>query len=440
MKKILVFAFALLSFANAHGEAEKVRSFQVTPSVQGTEYRLPNGLSVFLAVNKKAPLTSVYHWVKAGSLHETKGITGITHLSEHMMFRPLAEGKSGFFELLKQLGGTANANTRFAATVYTSTVPTENLQKLLQLEADRFTKLSVTDALLDVERKAVWSEYSTKFDANPVIDLWYALFHFGFPGHPYGWTIIGDREDLEKIKAADCNRFFAIYYRPNNIGLFIAGNFAPEQVIKWVEQSYGKWERGEDSKLPDDFVAEKKTFRGEGKLPSPARNVLLGYRIPKYNGKNHHIMDLSAHILFGSNSSLAKKRLVYQKRLASEAGDFNTGYDSGMLEAILTLLPSTSIDDALKEVGELKKDFAQMSDEEFNAYKREYAIGVRESGLRNESLNQYLALSWGKWGSIDIVTEILRQDPAVTKAEITEFVQKIIVPENLVAVTNKGVK
>lgn len=440
MKKSVLVALVLLSFATARGEAEKVRSFKITSSIEGSEYRLQNGFSVYLAVNKKAPLTSVYHWVKAGSLHETKGITGIAHLFEHMMFRPLAEGKAGFFELLKQLGGSANANTRFASTVYTSTVPNENLQKLLQLEADRFTSLHVTDDLLDVERKAVWSEYSTKIDSNPVLDLWWAIYHYGFPGHPYGWTVIGEREDLEKIKAADCNRFFGKYYRPNNVGLFIAGNIKPEEVMKWVEQSYGKWERGEESKLPDDFTAEKKSVRAEGRLPSPARNVLLGYRLPKYNGKNHHIMDLSAHVLFGSNSGLAKKRLVYQKRMASEAGDFNTNYDSGMLKAVITLLPTTSVDDAVKEVSMLPQDFAQISDEEFQAYKREYAISVRESALRNESLNGFLALSWGKWGSVDVVTELLRDDPAVTKAEVMEFLQKIMVADNLVVVTNKGVK
>ncbi|RZA22778.1 MAG: insulinase family protein, partial [Proteobacteria bacterium] len=287
----------------------KVSAVAIQGDLKSYEYTLPNGLTVVLTPNSKAPTTSIYHWVKVGSLNETPGITGIAHLFEHMMFRPLSKDVPNFDTLVRPLGGDINANTRYGATVYTTTISNGKLGEALKLESDRFQKLVVSDELLKVEREAVRSEYSMGIDSKPMMDLWFTLFQKGFPGHPYGWTIVGDRADLDKINAKDCNTFFQKYYKPNNIGLFIAGDFTLDQAKAWVDQYYGGWQRGETVKTPPPFK-NKGMIRAEGKLSSQAQNILLGYRLEDLTGDNFTLFTLADHILAGSSNSLASKRLV----------------------------------------------------------------------------------------------------------------------------------
>ena len=138
MKNILtVFAVFTIFLLPATSQAaplpkgvKLIKEVRLRDKVTAAQYELANGLTVVLLPNKLAPLTSVYHWVKAGSLHETPGITGIAHLFEHMMFRPLTPDEPTFFMKVKKLGVAANAFTEFAMTVYTSTVPTKNLHEL----------------------------------------------------------------------------------------------------------------------------------------------------------------------------------------------------------------------------------------------------------------------------------------------------------------------
>lgn len=430
-------ALAGAGAAPAGEPLKPTRTLTLREGVDIREYSLPNGLTVVLTANPRAPLTSIYHWVKAGSLHETKGITGMAHLFEHMMFRPLAPDKPGFWVHAARLAAQANANTRFASTVYTTTVPDENLREALQLESDRFEKLTVTDELLDVERKAVWSEYSTKMDANPIIDLWDRVYRAGFPGHPYGWMIIGDREDLEKIKATHCNDFFKRLYRPNNTGLFISGNFDPEKVIAWVQELYGDWEKGEDSKLPEPFAARAGAVWAQGKLPSTAKNVLIGYRTPEFDGKNHHLQSFVNHVLFEANLSLARRRLLHDKKMVSAVEGFNFSYDSGMIKVMATLLPGVTKEAAAAEINELVKDFAKLDAAEFQAYLKDYHIAYAEAIQKNESLNESIALSWGKFGSLDAVVESAKAPLSVTQADVQQFLEKYVTSDNMVAVTNK---
>ncbi|MBC7530266.1 MAG: insulinase family protein [Oligoflexus sp.] len=411
-----------------------------TVAIQGDlksyQYTLPNGLTVVLTPNHRAPTTSIYHWVKVGSLQETPGITGIAHLFEHMMFRPLNKDAPSFDNLIRPLGGDINANTRYGATVYTTTVSNGKLSEALKIESDRFKKLVVTDDLLKVEREAVRSEYSMGIDSKPQMDLWSTLYSAGFPNHPYGWTIVGNRPDLDQISAKNCNEFFQKYYKPNNIGLFIAGDFDVEQAKTWILANYGDWKKGETPVAPPPFV-NKGMIRAEGKLAAQSQNILLGYRLEPLTEKNFTLFTLADHVLADSSNSLAKNRLVYEQKLASSVGSFNTEYDFGLSEFIVTLKPGQSYDAVIDQFSKLSEDVAKLSDAEYAAYLQEYQINLAESVLRNGSLNSSLALYWGKYGSIDALAHNLKTAPTVSKAELTAYVGKLLDKNNLIAVTNK---
>lgn len=413
-------------------------SHKINNSLITNEYHLPNGLSVFLTENKHGPNVVVGHWVKAGSLHERPGITGIAHLFEHMMFRPLAPGKSGFFQITSKLGGDLNANTRFESTYYYTAVPTKNLGKLLKVESDRFKNLVVTDELIDVERKAVWSEYSTKFDANPIIDLWFQTYQQAYIGHPFGWMIIGFREDLEKITASDCNHFFQKYYKPNNIGLFVTGNFKSNNALKNIIDYYSDWEKGIDSQLPPAFNQKTEELVAEGKLTSSANEIMFGLRTPYFDSENALIQALVSYILFDSKNGLLKKRLIDSKKIVSELSEFNFGYDNGFLKAIITLLPTTKIDQVREQVANIKDDFKSLSEEDFATYKKNLYISVAESLQKNLVLAEFLAKSWGKYGGINIVNKFMSSQINITKDQVLNFLNTYYQRNNFVFLTHKN--
>jgi zinc protease len=436
---VMVQAAASKSSSASFKDLEKTKAIQVLTSDLSTQmYTLPNGLQVFLTENPKAPNVVVGHWVKAGSLHETPGTTGIAHLFEHMMFRPLKKGAPSFFDITTKLGAEFNANTRFEATYFYTAVTPDKLPELLKYESDRFTKLTVTKELLDVERKAVWSEYSTKFDANPIIDLWFQIYRQAYVGHPFGWMIIGQREDLEKITAEDCNKFYKKYYAPNNTGLFITGNFKSEKVLKEIVRLYSPWKKGEVSQLPPPYTQKTTQIVGEGALPSEGRFVLFGLRTPYFNKDNIRTQALVDYIFFDGTHGLLKKRLVDEKKIAASASSFNFDNDNGMLKAGITVLPSTKLSDLQKEALQAGEDFKAMSEADYQTYKNNFYIAAGEGLQRNAALSEFLAVSWGKYADINLTKEIREAPLAVTKAQLQEFLNQYYKADNFIFLTHKG--
>ena len=432
----LLLASTLFIF-NAHNANAESKKIQLNESITAEEYQLPNGLNIILIPNKKAPSSWVYHWVKAGSLHEKPGITGIAHLFEHMMFRPLTKGAKPFFDQVKELGGSANANTRYQATVYLTNVPNENLPQLLKIEASRFQKMKVTDDLLNVERKAVWSEYSTKFDSNPFIDLWFHLYQIGFPDHPFGWTVVGAREDLEKINAKDCNEFFSKYYKPNNIGLFVGGDFDPVKMKKVIQSAYGGWKKGETATLPTPFNPPGKMIQGLGKLPAQAKNALIGFRVPFWSAENAAEFELGSYLLLGSRFSLAEKRLKDQLKIVSYIEPFNLEYDPGLFKFLVILNPKSTLDQVIQEsINVVQSDLKKMPEDEFQAHVQNYQTKMKEASLRNEGMISEAVDIWGRYGKLEIYADLLNKPLQIKKEQLIRFYEPLFKKENMVVVTS----
>src|SRR5690606_17405883 len=125
---------------------------------------------------------------------------------------------------------------------------------------------------------------------------------------------------------------------------------------------------------------------------SPSKQMLIGFRTKGEDKSPLEYMFLN-HILFGSSHSLGEKRIKQNTKLASAVSDFNYDYDSGMIKGFFVLLPKTQTSQVVTEVLKLKADIEKISEESFNAYKQEFITSVLEGTLRNESLNEALALS-----------------------------------------------
>ena len=426
--------------SEVHAGLKTQKIIDIKDGLRSYEYKLDNGITVVLTPNKKAPTSSVYHWVKVGSVHEKKGITGIAHLFEHMMFRPLSDKDKPFFAKIKELGGSANANTRFAATVYTTSAPNNKLETLLTYEADRFKKLKVTDKLLDLEREAVRSEYSTKLDASPMFDLWFKIYALAFPNTPYEWGIVGFREDLDKITAKDCNDFFDKYYKGKNIGLFVAGDFDQDKILEVIKKNYKDIKPGEKTKLPEIKLASTKFVEGEGNLPTPNKYVISGFRIPEINSENAYKLNILNHIMFDSSYSLFDRTVVDDKKLVSTGGGFSFSYVRRLFMNIGILYPNKTVAELTAENLKLLDFLKNLKAEEYSAYKKEYQVDLYESLERNESLNTSLSYSWGKLGDSEMLIKLSKEIPDLSKKDLYDFTKEFWKKSNLVVVKSKKLK
>src|ERR671934_325789 len=210
------------------------------------EHALPNGLQIRLLPDRGLPIATLYSFFRVGSRNERPGITGISHLFEHMMFNGSKKyGPKEFDRRLEASGGTSNAYTSNDLTAYYEDFASEALSLVLDLESDRMGSLIIDDDSLARERDVVKEE--RRFRADNELDgmMDEALSALTFQAHPYRWPVVGWMTDLNRITRADCERYFRSYYAPNNCTLVLVGDFEPENALKRIEKLYGNVRRGD---------------------------------------------------------------------------------------------------------------------------------------------------------------------------------------------------
>jgi predicted Zn-dependent peptidase len=203
-------------------------------------FSLPNGLTVLVHTDRKAPVVAVSVWYKVGSKHEPRGKTGFAHLFEHLMFNGSENAPGDYFQPMKEIGVTdINGTTWFDRTNYYETVPTAALDRALMLESDRMGHLlgAVTQEKLDNQRGVVQNE-KRQGDNAPYGLIEYEQFETLYPaGHPYHHTTIGSMADLDSASLEDVRGWFRAHYAPNNAVIVLAGDIdlpaAQAKVAKW---------------------------------------------------------------------------------------------------------------------------------------------------------------------------------------------------------------
>src|SRR5918998_1270585 len=205
-------------------------------------FRLPNGLFVTLSEDHTAPIVAVNLWYHVGSANERPGRTGFAHLFEHMLFQGSADvGANEHFELVQRAGGTLNGSTWLDRTNYFETVPSNQLELALWLEADRMGRLlpAMTQQKLDTQRDVVKNERRWSVDNQPYGTWWGRLPALSYPPeHPFHHSLIGSFEDLDAASLEDVAGFFATYYVPDNAVLTVAGDFEPSEAKRLIEELY----------------------------------------------------------------------------------------------------------------------------------------------------------------------------------------------------------
>lgn len=218
-------------------QANKLEVGQLMENVTKTE--LANGLTVLLKEVKTAPVVTVQVWYRVGSQNEKPGITGISHQLEHLLFKGTKTRPIQFGRLFSALGSSSNAFTSYDMTAYFGTVGSDKLDALLELESDRMVNTVAGEAELKSERTVVLSELDGG-NNNPGTRLYKALMQAALPNSSYGWTVIGDRRDVENFSVADVQSYYSNFYRPDNATLIIVGNFDRQKTLDKIQATFGK--------------------------------------------------------------------------------------------------------------------------------------------------------------------------------------------------------
>jgi len=279
------------------------------------KYVLDNGLTVVLHEDKSDPLVHVDVTYHVGSGREDVGKSGFAHFFEHMMFQgSINVADEQHFGLITESGGTLNGTTNTDRTNYFETVPNNQLERMLWLEADRMGFLldAVTQKKFEVQRDTVKNERGQNYDNRPYGLLRERVAEAMYPeGHPYSWLTIGYLEDLDRANLDDLKRFFTRWYGPNNATLTIGGDIDKAETLAMIEKYFGSIPRGPDvadpEKLPVTLDADRYTTM-EDNVQQPL--LYMAWPTVYANHPDEAPLDVLMNIVGSGQTSLLYKNLT----------------------------------------------------------------------------------------------------------------------------------
>ncbi len=292
------------------------------PEIAYDTFVLPNGLTVLLHEDHKAPIVAVNVWYHVGSKNEKPGKTGFAHLFEHLMFNGSENFNDDYFKAMDRVGATdLNGTTNVDRTNYFQNVPTSALDMALFMESDRMGHLAgaIDQARLDEQRGVVQNE-KRQGENQPYGVARTLLSENTYPvGHPYHWTTIGSMEDLDAASLDDVKTWFATYYGPNNAVLAIAGDIDPEAVKAKVAKYFGDIPPGPPIAKQTRWVARMTgEHRSVVQDRVPQARIYKVWNVPEWGSDAAVRLGLVTDILASGKSSRLYKRLVYDDQIATD--------------------------------------------------------------------------------------------------------------------------
>ena len=414
---VCAFAAALALPAMAQQPSSQVRP----PKLDFTTHKLANGLQVILLEDHAVPVINLQVWYHVGSKDERTGRSGFAHLFEHLMFKGSAHvGADEHSRIIEAVGGFDNAETGDDTTNFWETFPSNYLERVLWLEADRMGSLNVDDANFKSERQVVEEERRVRVDNQPYGSLEEDLRAAAFTVHAYHHTPIGSIEDLDKVTVQDVRDFFDTFYKPNNATLVIVGDFNSSQAMEWAKKYFDGIPASAKPipriNAPEPVqTTERDVNKSYSNTPLPA--VVIGYKIPARYQPDAYPLDLASNILAGGESSRLYQALIYKQRIAVQSAGFgnfsedpnlfwayaimNQGHtaDEGKnaIEAVLNDLKEKPVED--KELEKAKNQeisgfiLGRDTDQEKAVALAEAAVIGKDPALVNSELDRYLKVS-----------------------------------------------
>ncbi len=434
---LLLAAFIMALSAMVTGQAKLVE--KVTK--QGTElvipyekYVLSNGLTLIVHEDHSDPVVHVDVTYHVGSAREEIGKSGFAHFFEHMMFQGSDNvADEQHFKIVSDAGGTLNGSTNRDRTNYYETVPSNQLEKMLWLEADRMGFLldAVTQKKFEIQRSTVKNERGQNYDNRPYGLAGETVSKNLYPyGHPYSWLTIGYVEDLNRVNVNDLKNFFLRWYGPNNATVSVGGDVKPADVVKLVEKYFGVIPRGPEVKpvqVPP-VVLESDRYASYTDNYAKLPLLMASYpTVPNYH-KDMGALACLAQVLGQGKNSILYQQLV-KKQLALQASVFSQLSElSG--EMMFQLIPSPG-----KSLSMLDSLFRNSLDSFEAKGVTDDDIAKFKGGIEAQQINGLQSVS-GKisqlaafqtfTGNPNKIADLIKMYQAVTKEDVMRVYNKYV--------------
>ena len=316
MKRLACFAALSLALLSSYALADNLSDINIPYE----KFVLPNGLTVIVHEDHKAPIVAVNVWYHVGSKDERPGRTGFAHLFEHLMFNGSENFNDEFFRPLEPAGATKmNGTTWFDRTNYYENVPVSALDLTLWLESDRMGHLvgAIDQKKLDEQRGVVQNE-KRQGENQPYGHVDELITKSTYPvGHPYSWDTIGSMDDLNAASIDDVKEWFRGYYGAANATLVLAGDITAADAKAKVEKYFGDIPSGPTIQRQEQWVA-KMTGEKRAMIQDhvPLARIYKTWNIPGSTTRDFTMLDVASDVLGSGKNSRLYKRLVYKDQIA----------------------------------------------------------------------------------------------------------------------------
>ena len=486
-KKMLVFLLMVscivLLVGNGLGQTFEAMKAQVK------EHTLKNGMKFIVLERHDAPVVSFHVYADVGSANETYGITGISHLLEHMAFKGtkvvgtkdlMAELQiyarldslydvinreklkvqpdtdllakmetefedyrkqakehvvnNEFIDMFRQEGEAGiNAYTSNDATQYINSLPSNKLEFWMAMTSDRF--LNPIFREFYKEKDVVMEERRLGLETRPIGKLIEDFFATAFKAHPYHHSVVGHMSDLRQITRKDVEDYFKKYYSPSNLTAAVVGDVKANKVFEMAELYFGRIP-GEPQPEPVRTVEPEQW--GERHVTVVAKHqpiLIMGYHRPSVLDEDNEALDALANIIGQGRSSRLYQLLVKEKQVAIQAGSFN-GWPGNKFPNLIAFYGIASKDHTSdeclelidQEIEKIKKE--SVTDEELTKYKRTTKKGTLDQMKSNSRMVALLTFNEVVLGDWRCLFDDLKKVERITHDDIKRVANKYLVKKN----------
>jgi zinc protease len=396
---------------------------------------LDNGMTVLISEDHSTPVVSFQTWYHVGSKNERPGITGISHVCEHMMFRGSENlGPEEHSRIVKANGGVDNAGTSFDYTYYYEKLSNDKLELAMDLEAERMKRLTPTNDNFLSERSVLQEERRNAVDNSPYGAVFEQLLNSAFTAHPYHWHIVGYMSDLENVTVEDVKQYYKTFYVPSNITVVVAGDVKPKEVMKLINKYFGDIPF---QPAPKEVVTTEPQQIGErisyvhklGQMSAFA----VGYHIPELGHPDLYPLTVAARILFTGQSSRLYQKMVYQDQSAlGISGDCVSLEDPGLFFIFAVMQQGRTSEEGqqtlYEQVEKLKSEPVDSKElaKAKNQLESEFIFGLQSVSSKGEQIGYYQTIM----GDYTALFDEANKYQAVTAQDIMRIAQTYFDPKN----------
>ncbi|HEY0160618.1 MAG TPA: pitrilysin family protein, partial [Thermoanaerobaculia bacterium] len=409
---------------------------------KATERTLPNGLKIIVVPTGFPNLVSLQIPVQTGSRNEVEpGKSGFAHFFEHMMFRGTkAYPPEAYTAIITKAGARQNAYTSDDLTNYHVTFAKEDLEKILEIEADRFKNLSYSEEVFKTEARAVLGEYN-KNSQSPFRKILEVQRNAAYTTHPYKHTTMGFIKDIEDMpnQYEYAKTFFSRWYRPEKTTIIVAGDVEPERVVSLVQKYWGDWERGQFTVDIPQEPAHKGPVYAHVPWSSPTLPwVTVGFHGPSFSQlTDQAAVDAMLDLSFGSTSDLYK-RLVEQEQKVDSLFVFGGPNVDPTIFTVFSRVKDPK--DAVYVRDQIVQTFAALRSQQLDAQRvAEVKSNARYGAVRQFDNTDAIASTLASFAhferSYDTINNYFRALVATTPEQMQQVARKYFTDANMVVTT-----